>query len=422
MAIETQDPPRSSRGLTSAQVRDRVARGAVNTIQEGPSRTTSEIIRSNVVTRFNILLAALLVVILVAVQEPRDALFGIVLITNAAIGIIQELRAKATLDRLAVLTSPAIGVVREGERQMIDIEDIVVDDIVELRTGDQLPVDGTILAARGLEVDESLLTGESDPVLKARGSAALSGSFVVAGTGRYRADRVGAHAYAAALAHEARRFTLVQSELRDGINWMLAGISWAVGPVILLLVIGQMRADFGLVESLRSAVAGAVGMVPQGLVLLTSIAFAVGVIRLGRQQVLVQELPAIEGLARVDTVCFDKTGTLTEGALVVHEVEVLDDVVDPDLALGALGASESDPHGERSPPRTPLQTGGGPATPCRSLRPASGRGRCSAAEVPGCWERPRSWRRETEWSQVRPSRMRPGAGASCSSPDPMTSL
>ncbi len=331
-------------GLTSAQVRDRIARGAVNTIPAGPSRTTAEIVRANLVTRFNILLGVLLVVILVAVREPRDALFGIVLVTNAAIGIVQELRAKATLDRLAVLTSPAIRVVRDGALREIAVDQIVVDDVIELRSGDQLPVDGTVLGARGLEINESLLTGESDPVVKQPGDGALSGSFVAAGTGRYRADRVGAHAYAAALATEAKRFTLVRSELRDAIDWILAAISWAVGPVIILLVFSQSRAGFELLESLRSAVAGAVGMVPQGLVLLTSIAFAVGVIRLGRRNVLVQELPAIEGLARVDTVCFDKTGTLTEGKLVVHSVEQLDDAVDPEPALGALGAAETDPN------------------------------------------------------------------------------
>ncbi len=330
-------------GLTQAQVRDRTERGLSNVQPESPSRSTREIIRANVITRFNILLSILLVVILVAVQAPRDALFGIVMVTNAAIGIIQELRAKATLDRLALLTAPRARVVREGTVREVDIAGVVVDDIIELRSGDQLPVDGDVVTSRGLEINESLLTGESDPVLKEPGDVALSGSFVAAGSGRYRATQVGSNAYAAKLAREAKRFTLVRSELRDGIDWILAGVSWAVGPVIVLLVWTSIRADAEIREALASAVAGAVGMVPQGLVLLTSIAFAVGVIRLGRRNVLVQELPAIEGLARVDVVCFDKTGTLTEGRLVVQDVITLHGG-DPVAPLGALGAAEPDPN------------------------------------------------------------------------------
>lgn len=344
MATEIRDAPAAPTGLTNAQVADRVARGAVNVLPEGPSRSTADIVKANLVTRFNLLLGVLLLIILVAVREPRDALFGIVLVTNAAIGITQELRAKATLDRLAVLTSPTIRVIREGTTRQIAIDEVVTDDLIVVGSGEQLPVDGTVLDSQGLEIDESLLTGESDPIVKASGDAALSGSFVVAGSGLYRADRVGVKAYAAALATEAKKFTLVHSELRDGIDWVLAAISWAVGPVIILLVISQRNAGFELLESLRSAVAAAVGMVPQGLVLLTSIAFAVGVIRLGRRNVLVQELPAIEGLARVDVICFDKTGTLTEGRLVVHAVEELSPGVDVAAPLGALAIAEADPN------------------------------------------------------------------------------
>ena len=342
MATEVQQAP-AEVGLTTAQVRDRVSRGEVNEVELEHSRTTAEIIRANVITRFNILLGALLVVILVAVREPRDALFGIVLVTNALIGIIQELRAKSTLDRLAVLTAPRVTVVRDGAPVEIDVAQVVVDDLVMLKVGDQLPVDGNIVSSKGLEIDESLLTGESDPVPKAPGDAALSGSFVVAGSGSFNATRVGERAYAVALAKEAKRFTLVKSELRDGVNWILRAITWIIGPIIALLVWSQLRADSPFSEALRSAVAGAVGMVPQGLVLLTSLAFAVGVVRLGRRNVLVQELPAIEGLARVDTICFDKTGTLTEGALVVQGIERLNER-DPAPALGALGKAEKEPN------------------------------------------------------------------------------
>jgi len=335
--------PAKRGGLTTEQVRQRVEVGAVNVIPEGPSRTTREIVRANLVTRFNILLTVLLLVILIAVQEPADALFGIVMIANAAIGIVQELRAKATLDRLSVLTTPSVLVIRDGAKSEIAVSSVVLDDLVEIKTGDQLPVDGTVIESAALEIDESLLTGESDPVLKRPGDTCLSGSFVVAGAGRFVVTKVGEDAYAAALAKEAKKFKLVRSELRRGIDWILAGVSWAVGPLIALLVWSSIRADGDVRDSVSSAVAGAVGMVPQGLVLLTSIAFAVGVIRLGRRQVLVQELPAIEGLARIDTICFDKTGTLTEGSLIVQDVVPLTDH-DPTEPLAALGGAEPAPN------------------------------------------------------------------------------
>ena len=337
------EKPKGLHGLTTSQVRDRVAAGAVNVVPDGPSRTTKEIIRANVVTRFNILLTGLLLVILIAVRQPADALFGIVMVANATIGIVQELRAKATLDRLSVLTTPLVSVVRDGALSQIPASTVVMDDLVEVKAGDQLPVDGVVIESLALEIDESLLTGESEPVLKVPGDPCLSGSFVVAGGGRFVVTKVGEAAYAAALAKEAKRFTLVRSELRHGIDWILTGITWAVGPVIALLVWSSLRSDGEFRDALSSAVAGAVGMVPQGLVLLTSIAFAVGVIRLGKRQVLVQELPAIEGLARVDTVCFDKTGTLTEGSLIVQDIVPLTDV-DLGAALGALAASEPAPN------------------------------------------------------------------------------
>jgi cation-transporting P-type ATPase E len=329
-------------GLTDAQVAERTARGLTNDVPETASRSTRDIVRANVVTRFNILLGALLVVIL-AVAPIQDALFGIVLIVNTAIGIVQELRAKQTLDRLALLNAPRARVVRAGSVGEVAVDEVVLDDVLELHSGDQLVVDGELLAGNGLEIDESLLTGESDPVAKAPGDEVLSGSFVVAGTGRYRATRVGREAYATRLAEEAKRFTLVRSELRAGIDWILAAVSWSIAPTIAILFWSQLRLDVGIKEALRSGVAGTVGMVPQGLVLLTSVAFAIGVIRLGRRNVLVQELPAVEGLARVDTVCFDKTGTLTEGRLSVRELELLGgrDAAEP---LGALAAADPQPN------------------------------------------------------------------------------
>ena len=330
-------------GLTRDEVRQRVDAGLVNRVAEQPSRTTKEIIRANVVTRFNIILGALLLVVLIVLGEPRDALFGIVLVSNSAIGIVQELRAKRTLDRLQVVAAPRVRVIRSGKLSEQPVDRVVVDDLIDLRAGEQLVVDGVVVSSRGLEVDESLLTGEADPVTKQPDDPCLSGSFVAAGSGRYRATRVGADSYAARLAHAAKRFDLVRSELREGIDWILGIVSWAVVPVGALLVWSSLRGGGTFLEGLGGAVAAGVAMIPQGLVLLASIAFALGVIRLGRRNVLVQELPAIEGLARVDTVCFDKTGTLTEGRLTVKEVILLSNR-DPEPALAAIAAAESHPN------------------------------------------------------------------------------
>ncbi len=331
-------------GLDEAEVQQRVLRGEVNDVPKVPSRTTWQIVRANVFTPFNALLGGLLVVILL-VGPFQDALFGVVLVANAGIGIVQELRAKRTLDRLAVLTAPRIKVVRAGTVQEVPVSGVVLDDVLELGPGDQVVVDGVVIASRGLEVDESLISGESDPLLKERGDQVLSGSFVAAGSGRYRASRVGSAAYAATLAQEARRFTLVNSELRNGINRIVILVTWALIPTAALLFSSQLRGDSGLHDALRGSVAGTVAMVPEGLVLLTSVAFAAAVVRLGRRRVLVQELPSVEGLARVDVLCIDKTGTLTEGRLEVERIEGLTSKDEEAVnALGALAAGDPNPN------------------------------------------------------------------------------
>src|SRR5437899_3488975 len=301
-------------GLTSAQVAERRPRGLTNTGGEPTSRSVAEILRANILTRFNFILGALLAVILVAGQ-PQDALFGIVLVTNALIGIAQELRAKRTLDRLAVLTAPRVRVIRDGAPQDVAVADLVAGDLVDLRAGDQLVADGVVRASSSLEADESLLTGESEPVGKRAGDRMLSGSFVVAGSGGYQATAVGADAYARKLAAQARRFAPVRSELVDGINRILRYVTWAIGPVAVLLVISQLHSHGTVREVASGTVAALVGMVPQGLVLLTSVAFGVAAVTLARRRILVQQLPAVEGLARVDVVRLDKTGTLTAGTI-----------------------------------------------------------------------------------------------------------
>jgi cation-transporting ATPase E len=326
--------------LTSAQVAERRSRGLTNAGGETTSRSIAEIVRANILTRFNLILGVLLAVIL-AFGQPQDALFGIVLVTNALIGIAQELRAKRTLDRLAVLSAPRVRVIRDGAPRDIAVEELVADDLVDLRAGDQLVADGVVRDSASLEADESLLTGESEPVDKQAGDRLLSGSFVVAGTGDYQATGVGAEAYARKLAAQARRFTVVRSELVAGINQILRYVTWALPPVAVLLVLSQLHTHETRQEAATSTVAALVGMVPQGLVLLTSIAFGAAAVTLARRRVLVQQLPAVEGLARVDVVCFDKTGTLTDGSVTFDSLIWLDDQSPAEAALGALADDEA---------------------------------------------------------------------------------
>jgi cation-transporting P-type ATPase E len=334
-------------GLTDAEAAERVEEGRVNRAPGGTSRSMWDIVRANVFTRFNAILGTLLVVIL-TIGPLQDALFGVVLVTNTGIGIYQEWRAKRTLDRLSLLTAPAVTVARNGKRREISLEDVVDDDVVELGQGAQIVADGKVLEADALEVDESLLSGESVPEAKAPGDEVLSGSFVTAGQGWYRADRIGAESYANQLASEARRFSLVRSELRSGTDRILKFVTWLIIPIAILLIFSQLAesTDDSIGDAIRGTVAGVGSMIPEGLVLLTSIAFTAGVLRLGRRQVLVQELAAIEGLARVDIVCTDKTGTITEPSLQVADVHALDgaDAHEAESALGALAASDPEPN------------------------------------------------------------------------------
>ncbi|MEV0965440.1 HAD-IC family P-type ATPase [Streptomyces sp. NPDC049910] len=330
-------------GLSADEVAERIARGEVNDVPVRSSRSAVDIVRGNVFTRFNAIIGVLWVIMFL-VAPFQDTLFGFVILANTGIGIIQELRAKKTLDGLAVIGEAKPTVRRDGVAGEVSTSEIVLGDLIELGPGDKVVVDGEVAEADGLEVDESLLTGEADPVLKRRGDRMMSGSFVVAGGGAFTATKVGREAYAAQLAEEASRFTLVHSELRSGISTILKYVTWMMVPTALGLIVSQLVAKGDNVkDSVARTVGGIVPMIPEGLVLLTSVAFAIGVIRLGRKQCLVQELPAIEGLARVDVVCLDKTGTLTEGGMDVAELRMLDGC-DEDYVRTVLGAlGESDP-------------------------------------------------------------------------------
>ena len=332
-------------GLTDAEVAQRVAEGKSNAVPQRAARSVADIVRANVFTRINAILGVLLMIVLVT-GSVINGLFGLLIIANSVIGMIQEIRAKQTLDKLAIIGQAKPLVRRQsGTRTLLPVE-VVLDDIIELGPGDQIVVDGEILEEENLEVDESLLTGEADPIAKDIGDPVMSGSFVVAGTGAYRATKVGPQAYAAKLAEEASKFTLVKSELRNGINRILQFVTYLLVPAGLLTIYTQLfTTHAGWRQSVLRMVGALVPMVPEGLVLMTSIAFAVGVIRLGQRQCLVQELPAIEGLARVDVVCADKTGTLTESGMRVSGVEELAARQEPVAdVLASLAAADARPN------------------------------------------------------------------------------
>lgn len=318
-----------AQGLSFKQVAQARAAEETNEFDNSSSRSIVAILRANVFTIFNAILASAVVVVL-AVGSWQDAVFGFVLLLNTLTGTIAELRAKRALDNLAVLAAPAAHVIRDGEAKDIEVSQVVLGELLELRSGDQVPADGQVLSSNGCEIDESILTGESVAVRKHENDQVLSGTTVIGGSARIRVTAVGEHSYANRLAMEARKYSVVTSELQEGTNRVLTWISWVIVPMTLLLLWSQLRVAGGISGSLDSgqwkgavvlAVAGVVGMVPQGLVLLTSVNFAAAAMTLARRKVLVQELPAVEVLARVDMLCLDKTGTLTSGAVELDHIE-----------------------------------------------------------------------------------------------------
>jgi cation-transporting ATPase E len=335
-------------GLSGEAAEERLLAGLGNHVSDRSSRSLWQIFRANVLTLFNGIVAGSFALLLV-IGEWQDALFGFAAVGNAVIGVVQEYRAKRSLDRLAVLDRPTARVLRGGAVQDIAREEVVRDDVLVLRAGDQVSADAVVLESEGLQLDESLLTGESDPVDKGAGTETLSGSSVLAGQGRARVLRVGDQAFASRLTAEAKRFSLVNSEIRNSLDRVLRWITWMLLPVALLVINGQMQANGGWSEAITTgawrtgaigAVASIVAMIPLGLVLLTSVAFAVGGVRLAREKVLIQELASVEGLSRVDVLCLDKTGTLTEGRIVFEAAHDIgsDPVPGWQDALGWFGA------------------------------------------------------------------------------------
>lgn len=309
-------------GLTTKEVEERTSRGEINVTSDNVNRKVWDIVRTNTFTRFNALLSVLFVIIMF-VGQPIDGLFFIAVIINSGMGIVQELRAKRTLDKLSILSAPTVTVRRNGQDQTIPSEAVVLDELVHLKIGDQVPTDGTVTVADSSEIDEALLTGEADPVVKRPGDTVLSGSIVVAGSFWYKVTAVGDDAYAHKLTAKVKVFKKAHSELLEGTNKLLGYISLIILFVAPLLVWGQLtRTHVSFQEAAVRSIAAIVGMIPEGLVVLTSFAFVLASLTLARRKVLVQELPAVEGLARVDVICLDKTGTLTEGKIVFSRLEL----------------------------------------------------------------------------------------------------
>lgn len=325
-------------GLSDREVKDRITRGEVNKVPKAPSRTVPQMIRANFFNIFNGLNLVLASVVIIA-GSPKNAIFALVIVINSIIGVIQELSARKTLEKLSVLSMAHANVLRNGKVKEITIEEMVKDDILFLSTGQQILADCTLIHGNELEVDESMLTGEADPVNKKAEDDLLSGSFIVAGEGYAKVTKVGKETYSSKLADEARKFKVINSELQSSINKIIRLLLWLIVPVGIILTVTQlMFTKVGWNGALIGAVSGIVGMIPEGLVLLTSTTFIVSVVKLGKYNTLVQQLSATEGLARVDVLCLDKTGTITEGKLELVDVVALEngDKSEIDLILSAI--------------------------------------------------------------------------------------
>lgn len=312
-------------GLSTEEVKKRISEGKVNIIPKSPSRTVGQIIRANVFTLFNAINLVLALIVIIA-GSPKNAIFAGVIVTNTIIGIIQELQAKRTIEKLSILAKSKVTVIRDGVEKDIDIEDIVLDDVIFLKSGNQIPVDAKVLEGNSIEVDESLLTGESDMVIKNEGQQLFSGSYVGSSSGYAVVTAVGADTYSSRLSKEAKKFKKIRSELQSSMDKILKVIIKIIIPTGILLTFTQIYfSKKSWDKAALGVVAGISGMIPEGLVLLISVTFVVSIVKLSKYNTLIQELPATEVLARVDTLCLDKTGTITEGTLNLLEVRNFND-------------------------------------------------------------------------------------------------
>ena len=324
-------PEIGATGLTSKEVVQRIESGQSNAVKTSTSRSVQDIVRANVFTLFNGIIFAAMVLVLIT-GSWRDAVFGFVIIINTGIGIVTELRAKRTLDRLSILVASEFLVRRDGKDVEVSHNEIVLDDLLWIRAGEQVPADGQIIQTWGLELDESMLTGESRTVRHKVGEQVYSGATAVSGMALVKVNAVGSHSYAATLTAQAKVYKKTVSDLNKGINTILKFMTFLVVPLCILLILSQVHTVGGWGTALStgewrqavvSAVAGVVGMIPEGLVLLTSLNFAVAAMRLARHNTLVQELESVETLARVDALNLDKTGTITDGGIAFNRLVML---------------------------------------------------------------------------------------------------
>ena len=307
-------------GLTSEEVSDREAEGLINVTVRKGQKTVRQIVLSHTLTYFN-LLNILLGILVATTGQWKNMLFLGIIIGNSAIGIFQELKVKSLIDNLTVITAARVTAIRDGSEEDMPVDNIVVDDVIKLGPGDQVVTDGRVFDCRGLEVNESMLTGESRAVKKRDGDQVLSGSFILAGTALQRVDKVGNDSYASQLVAKASHKKRASSEMQRTIGRIIKVVSVIIIPVGLLLYRSQMIANGGVfANAIIRTVSGIIGMIPEGLVLLTSVSFIIGVGRLANKKALVQEMPSIESLARANIICTDKTGTITTGELRVNEV------------------------------------------------------------------------------------------------------
>jgi cation-transporting ATPase E len=328
-------------GLTEADAARRLAESG-NRAPPSTSRSYASIVRANVFTVFNAILAGFGAVTLIF-GDARDALFLGIIVANAAIGIRQEVKAKRALDRLSLLVAPRARVVRDGARKEVPVKDVVLDDLVLLEPGDQVIADGNVVSAADLQLDESVLTGESEPARRGTGDEVRSGAFVTEGTGAYVVTAVGADSFAARITGEARSFRHPRSPLERAINRLLYALVALVVGLGAILGYSLYHRHVTVRAAVSTSSAGVVSMIPEGLVVLVSLTYAAAAVRMSRRGVLAQQLNAIESLASVDTICVDKTGTLTEASLRVIETVPAPGVTEEQLgaALTAIAASSS---------------------------------------------------------------------------------
>ena len=328
-------------GLTQAEVEARIADGQVNAIQDSSNRSVKDIVMGNTLTFFNFINIVLLALVL-SVRSYKNMLFIFIIIANTLIGIFQEIKAKITLDKLKILTVSHVDVIRDGVKKSVTVSELVKDDVILLKSGGQIPADGVILDGE-VDVNESLLTGESDSIHKTCGSKVLSGSFVTSGKAMCLLTEVGHDCYMEKLSSEAKQFKRYKTELQRNLDTILKFISIIIVPLGIILFAKQYWISGSTYEQAAlDTVAAVLGMIPEGLVLLTSVALALGAVRLARRSTLVHELFCIETLARVDTLCLDKTGTITEGHLCVQGEESVKEDVDLEQLMGRMVAALGD--------------------------------------------------------------------------------